>query len=297
MPTDPRTRRGLTILSDDVLLVADAVGDPNDVPVVLLHGGGQTRHSWGTTALRLAKGGWLGITVDLRGHGDSGWSRDGRYHLDDFANDVVNIVEHLGRAPVLVGASLGGVASLAALARRPELALGLVLVDVSPFVRPEGTRRICDFMTARPDGFTSLGEAADAVSQFLPHRAPQDDFEGLRRNLREEDGRLYWHWDPNLLRSPSDPDRRGNTLIDPVHLGGAAASLRLPTLLIRGRESDVLGHDDSRRFLEMVAHAEFRELAGARHMVAGDDNENFGAVLEDFLTRRLRPRLDLLADA
>ncbi|MFJ8025478.1 alpha/beta fold hydrolase [Streptomyces sp. NPDC096311] len=60
--------------------------------------------------------------MDLRGHGESGWSPDGKYRLERFAADVVQIVEHLGTAPVLVGASLGCNASLAALGHRPELA-------------------------------------------------------------------------------------------------------------------------------------------------------------------------------
>lgn len=117
----------LSIPSADVTLAADTFGDDRDPPVVLLHGGGQTRHSWAATAADLGDRGWHAITVDLRGHGDSGWSTDGVYALDRFAGDVVHIAEFLGRPPVFVGASLGGNASLAALGARPDLALGSTL--------------------------------------------------------------------------------------------------------------------------------------------------------------------------
>jgi pimeloyl-ACP methyl ester carboxylesterase len=127
----------IEIPADDVTLAADAFGDSRHPPVVLLHGGGQTRYSWRATARELADGGWYALALDLRGHGQSSWSPDGRYDLDRFADDVVAIVEYLGRPPVLVGASLGGNASLAALGHHPELALALVLVDVSPFLQPE----------------------------------------------------------------------------------------------------------------------------------------------------------------
>ena len=277
-------------------LVADAYGDADAPPVVLLHGGGQTRHSWGRTAERLAGKGWHAISVDLRGHGGSGWPPNGDYGLDRFAADVEAIARHVGRPPVLVGASLGGAAALAALGHHPELAIALVLVDVSPFVRTEGTDRIRGFMTANPDGFASVEEAADAVAAYLPHRPRPRDPQGLRRNLREVDGQLFWHWDPEFLKSAFDQPVHRNPLIDPARLGAASMSLRIPTLLMRGEYSDVLGPDEVCGFLDLVPHAEFVAIAGARHMIAGDDNAVFGLLLEDFLERRVRSRLQLLAD-
>ncbi|WP_330186365.1 alpha/beta hydrolase [Dactylosporangium sp. AC04546] len=287
--------RSVRIPSDDVTLAADAYGELNDTPVVLLHGGGQTRHSWRATARELAAAGWYTLSVDLRGHGESGWSPDGRYGLDRFASDVVRIVDFLGRPPVLVGASLGGSSSLAALGRHPNLALALVLVDVSPFLQPKGAGRIKEFMTAKPEGFASPEEAADAIAAYLPHRPRPRNVDGLRKNLREEGGRFYWHWDPRFLHTPTNQATQRNSLVDPARLGAAAMALRIPTLLVRGGESDVLSAEDCGQFLELVPHAEFSDVAGAHHMVAGDDNAIFDTVLGDFLDRRVRPRLRMLA--
>ncbi|MGZ8746805.1 MAG: alpha/beta fold hydrolase [Mycobacterium sp.] len=276
-------------------MAADAFGDPADPPVVLLHGGGQTRHSWKSTAADLGGQGWYALTVDLRGHGDSGWSPDGRYGLDRFASDVIRVADFLGRPPVFVGASLGGNASLAAIGFRPDLSLGLVLVDVSPFLQPSGTSRIRDFMVSHAEeGFGSLEEVADAVAAYVPHRPRPRNLDGLRKNLRLRDGRWYWHWDPAFMGSPEDQAVQRDQLIDPARLGAAASGLRLPTLLVRGGESDVLSVDDAVRFLELVPHAEFASVAGAHHMVAGDDNAVFEEVLGDFLERRVRSRLRLL---
>ena len=152
-------------------------------------------------------------------------------------------------------------------------------------------------MTGRPEGFASLEEAADAVAAYLPHRPRPRNVEGLRKNLREVDGRFYWHWDPALLKAPADQAVQRNSLTDPATLGAAAMSLRVPTLLVRGGESDVLSVEDSRRFLELVPHAEFATVAGAHHMVAGDDNAIFDRVLGEFLERRVRSRLRLFATA
>src|SRR4029453_15534973 len=137
----------------------------------------------------------------------------------------------LGRPPGLVGASLGGNASLAAIGHHPELALGLVLVDVSPFLQPDGAHRIRAFMTSRPDGFASLDEVADAIAEYLPHRPRPRSLDGLRKNLRQVDGRYFWHWDPAFLTTPTDQVVQRDSLIDPARLGAAAMALRIPTLL------------------------------------------------------------------
>lgn len=289
--TSEQQATAIEIPGDGLVLAADAYGDPANPPVVLLHGGGQTRHSWRDTGRDLAASGWYAVAVDQRGHGESGWSADGRYSLSRFAGDVVTIVEFLGTHPVLVGASLGGAASLAALGEHPTLALGLVLVDVAPFIRIEGAGRIRRFMTATPEGFASVAEAADAVAAYLPHRPRPRNLAGLRRNLREANGRLFWHWDPELLANSMERPVQRNALMDPARLAAAAAALRVPTLLVRGGESEVLGIEDVRHFLDLVPHAEFASVAGAHHMVAGDDNAVFGALLGDFLDRRVRSRL------
>src|SRR5262249_53117176 len=125
-------------------LAADVAGDPDAPPVMLFHGGGQTRHSWGTTMGVLADKGWRAYSVDLRGHGDSDWAEDGDYTLDAFAGDIVAAATALPRPPALVGASLGGLTSLAAIAEHPQQRVGsaLVLVDVAPRIEAEGRDRI-----------------------------------------------------------------------------------------------------------------------------------------------------------
>src|SRR5690625_1328966 len=92
----------------DVRIVADRLGDPDARAVVFLHGGGQTRRSWGRAAVAVAERGWQAITVDLRGHGESDWSAAGDYRVVSFAGDIQEVLRQLPPQPVLVGASLGG---------------------------------------------------------------------------------------------------------------------------------------------------------------------------------------------
>ena len=138
----------------DIRLVGDAYGDPADRPVVLLHGGGQTRHAWGGTAAALATHGWYAIALDMRGHGDSDWADDGDYTTDTLAADLRCVIAALGRRAAVVGASLGGITALLAEGEaETSISRALVLVDIAPRVEADGVHRIVSFMTGRPEGF------------------------------------------------------------------------------------------------------------------------------------------------
>ena len=78
-------------------LVADVFGDTGQ-PVLLLHGGGQTRHAWGRTAEHLARAGATAYALDQRGHGDSEWVADGHYAFADFAADAAAVARTLAAA-------------------------------------------------------------------------------------------------------------------------------------------------------------------------------------------------------
>jgi non-heme chloroperoxidase len=277
---------------DGLQLAADIEGDPSAPPVVLFHGGGQTRHAWGTTLSVLGQT-WRAYSVDLRGHGDSAWAPDGDYSLDGFANDVRAIARSFDEPPALVGASLGGIASLAAIAETtgPPLAIALVLVDVAPRIEAAGVSRIGDFMTGNLDGFESLEEVADAISAYNPHRPRPSNLNGLKKNLRQRaDGRWVWHWDPRFVSGRfGSPDETRSTLVDGDRLQRAARQLTIPTLLVRGRMSDLLSEEGARELLELVPHAQLADVAGAGHMVAGDRNDAFNDAVVEFLAS-VRPR-------
>jgi non-heme chloroperoxidase len=267
--------------SRGVTLAADAWGDPSAPPVLLLHGGGQTRHAWGGTAEALAREGWYAVSVDLRGHGESDWAPEGDYSVEGFVADVHACAATFATRPVLVGASLGGIAALLAEGEADApLSSALVLVDIAVRIEPAGAQRIIAFMQARPEGFASLQEAADAVASYLPHRRRPSDLSGLERNLRRgDDGRLRWHWDPAFLR-PGQGPRPGQ---DPARLERAARRLRVPTLLVRGRLSDLLSEEGARHFLEIAPSTRFVDVSGAGHMVAGDRNDLFCDAVVEFL--------------
>ncbi|UFH52611.1 alpha/beta fold hydrolase [Spirosoma sp. KNUC1025] len=271
----------------------DAWGNPANPPVLLLHGGGQTRHSWGDTAQVLADAGWYAIALDARGHGDSDWSLESHYSLDYLASDLRSVASQLSQKPALVGASMGGMTALIAEGERPpdteSICTAIVLVDIAPRTEQKGIERIFAFMSGNLNGFASLDEAAEAVAAYLPHRPRPSDHSRLEKNLRLREGptgalRYYWHWDPKMLalwRQNTGPLQQTR---NEERLYQAAHALSVPTLIVRGGMSDVVSDKIVAEFLDAVPHVRSVNVAEAGHMVAGDSNHAFTRAVIEFLT-------------
>lgn len=260
-------------------LAGDSWGDPDGPLVILQHGGGQTRHAWKGVGRLLAADGYHAVAFDARGHGDSDWAPDGAYGQDVMVKDLLLVAEALGKQhPVLVGASMGAGTSLIAVGENRIDATAIVLVDMAPRIDPQGAERIHAFMDQRPEGFASLEEVADAIASYQPHRKRQRNLHGLAKNVRlRADGRYHWHWDPKFRSGALRLELRQ------ARLEACARRLSLPTLLVRGALSDVLSEAGAREFLELCPRAEYVNVAGAGHMVAGDRNDVFADAVIDFL--------------
>ncbi|MGA8546054.1 MAG: alpha/beta hydrolase [Mycobacterium sp.] len=268
-------------------IVADRLGDPEKPAVVFLHGGGQTRRSWGKAAAAVAERGWQAVTVDLRGHGESDWSEGGDYRLTSFALDIQEVLRQVPAQPVLVGASLGGFTTMLLAGEiSPGIARAVVLVDIVPNMDESGANRIHNFMADRmKSGFESLDEVADMIAEYNPHRPRPTDLDGLRTNLRRRGDRWYWHWDPKFISTASLPPIE---LADLDRMNAAVQTILargVPMLLVRGQMSDLVSQDRADEFLARFPQVEFVDVRGAGHMVAGDRNDVFADAVLDFLTR------------
>ena len=144
MTTSTRTLRG-----EGIQLSCDIYGAETQPAVLLLHGGGQTRHAWRRAARAAA--------APVRDR--------------SFAADVAALWRRLPGSPVIVGASLGGLAALIAVGESEvPLARALVLVNIAPRIETAGAQRILEFMNSSTAGFKDLDSAAQAVADYLPQR-------------------------------------------------------------------------------------------------------------------------------
>jgi len=277
-------------VSSGLNIEATALGHPEDPLVILLHGGGQTRHAWGATVEKLSRTGFYAVAIDLRGHGDSDWSKEGDYAIESYRNDLASIIKEIGKPAYLIGASLGGMIALST-AGDPDykhFCKALVMVDIGVYPNEDGSNEILNFMSSGFKGFDSLEDASNAITSYLPHREKPKDISGLKKNLRlKDDGRYYWHWDPKFIES-----RTGN--IDRSEhrqrQRNYAQSVKVPTLLIRGALSNVVTQEEVDDFLNIITHAEFVEIDKAAHMIAGDRNDIFANAAIEFLKQTLNKK-------
>ena len=150
-----------------------------------------------------------------------------------------------------------------------------------------GVRRIIGFMLAHPDGFASLDEAASAIASYRDQVPRRGAGEGLRKVLRQgDDLRWRWHWDPRFILSR---DAEGG--FDQVHteqrlerLSGAARQVRVPSLLLRGAQSDLVSEEGAHELLAAMPDVRYVNVSGAGHMVAGDRNDVFTDEVRRFVS-------------
>lgn len=268
------------------LTLACSVFGPELAPVVIFaHGGGQTRYAWKGAAKSLGEQGYRSVALDLRGHGDSEWAADGDYSLEAFGHDLVAAAAEFevdGRAPHIVGASLGGLGAIVGAGiLQPGAFASVTLVDITPNMEASGVAKIVGFMGEHSaDGFSTLADAADVIAQYMPHRPRPKDLEGLRKNLRKgQDGRWRWHWDPAFIQGVMK-----RSAIERVNdLEQSVRDIKVPIHLVRGRMSELVSDASVEAFKALAPGAHFTDVADARHMVAGDNNDVFTTAVSNFL--------------
>jgi esterase len=249
-------------------------GTPGLPPVLLLHGGAQTAHSWDEVAPDLARDHHV-LALDQRGHGDSDWAPGGAYHIEDFVGDIVAFLDdRRWPAATLIALSMGGLNSIAFAATHPERVRGLVVVDVAPSIQRSGGEAIRAQLVQRD--FGTFEEAVAHAHAFNPRRTLDNLRDRLHHSLRQvPDGRWTYKHDPGL----------GLVVPDFARLWEDVRRLRCPTLLVRGAESPILAAETAARFTRELPGSTTVEVAGAGHSVMGDNPSGFLAAVRPFLDR------------
>ena len=254
-------------------------GEPGMTPLLLLHGGNQSAHSWDLVSLHLADRFHI-IALDQRGHGDSEWARDADYGPDQMASDALDLLEEerLER-PIVMGHSMGGMVTMRLTARRPDLPCAVGLVDVGPEVSQRGAEQIRNFVVRNVE-FDHLDEFIERVAAYDPFRSREHMERTARYNLVQRSDGKYVSKSDRILHDPSfrrpSADRRD--VADGFHAFAG------PTLLVRGERSNILEADAAQRFVSDLPNARLVEVANCGHNVHSQNTPGFLSAVSGFLS-------------
>ena len=255
-----------------------AAGQP---PLLLLHGGMQTAHSWDLTAVALKRR-FHAVAMDLRGHGDSDWSDEGDYAHATHASDVAALIDHLGwNKLVLAGLSLGGLAAMTFASERSDKLAALVIVDVGPELNPGGVGRIIGF-TGGPGELDSVDAFIERSIEYNPRRKREQLRYSLAHNLKQlPNGRYAWKYDRRIGQRRDSAGERAPVQFD--DMWERLRAITCPTLVVRGAQSDVFAEETGRRMAETIPDCRFVTVPDAGHTVPMDNAPGFLKVLQTFL--------------
>ncbi|MFJ3224943.1 alpha/beta fold hydrolase [Streptomyces sp. NPDC086783] len=260
-------------LAGGPLLPYAEAGGPNGVPVVLVHGIGD---SWWTfePLLRQLPAALHAFAPTQRGHGDAERPEDG-YRPEDFARDLVGFLDAvgIGRA-VLVGASSGGVAARIVAGSHPDRVAGLVLMGVPATLddKPAAAalwETVRDLRDPVPRGF-----AEDLLDGLVDGPVGR----GLRATMTEES-----------LKPPARVWRETLRGLMETDLAATLRGILVPTLLIWGERDAVLPRADQQLILDTIPGSTLTVHEDAGHLLYWERPERVARDLAAFAARVLPP--------
>ena len=272
-------------------------GNPGAPPLLLVHGGRDHCRNWDWVARRLRKD-WHVIAPDLRGHGDSEWSKSANYSMAGYVYDLAQLIHQLKLAPVtIVGHSLGGAITVRYAGIYPEHVKRLVAIEGlgrSPKSQAEvAGKPMAAKMRAwiesqraaagrQPRRYASVEDAFARMQEQNKHLSAEQARHLTEHGVAQnEDGTFTWKFD-NFVRVwlPYDMPQSD--------IEALWQAITCPSLLVYGKESwasDPRGDGRIRHFRD----ATVASVAGAGHWVHHDQLQTFMALVEPFLAGRPVP--------
>jgi pimeloyl-ACP methyl ester carboxylesterase len=270
------------VSAPDGVAIAVSEDEGRGAPALFVHGFAHDRSVWAGVAARLSSlvHPWR---MDLRGHGESGWSIAGRYAVEDHAADVAAVLSALGPEPAtIVAHSLGGHAATLATAARPDRVRALVLVDTGPSLSLAGMLQVASGTAGMLRSHASVAAYRARLDVTYPLADPAAlDRLAVSGLVRRRDGRFEPRLDPALLFGVPDPDAIART---ESRLWQALSSVGCPTLVVRGAASAMLPAAVAERMVERtLADGRLHTVPRAGHSVMLDAEPELAGRIEAFV--------------
>jgi pimeloyl-ACP methyl ester carboxylesterase len=248
-------------------------GSPGKPPFVMLHGIGRVAHSFDHIAPHFTSR-YHVIAMDMRGHGDSAWSPEGDYLVQDYVKDLEGLAEQLNlRNMTLLGNSTGGRVVQVYAGLHPERMARLVVEDVGP----ERTNEIASAFARRVQQEDKGWASEDELTASLMKNSKiaeelQRNYAHFGSKLRE-DGRIVWKRDPNLVKG-----------FIPTELWQYVSQIKCPTIYILGGASNIVPPETQKRLQETLPSVEIVTMPGLGHYPHIEAPEDYLKIVTRFLS-------------
>lgn len=266
--------------SGEVSIFYRRLGRRRATPVLLVHGLSYFSYDWLEVAHALSADREV-VAMDMRGFGDSDWSKQKDYSVPAMAGDVVNLLDHLGwKRAVVSGHSMGGRSTAFAAAKHPERVAGLVLVDYTPENAPAGSQRVAQIVAGMPDLFSSI---EDAMRYFGadPH-SPAGKRDRFEAYLKAVESGYVIKRDTHFRDQFKRVLETGSRPALGVDMWAVLGEVRCPILSMRGTRSDMYAPETVQKM--KAANPQLRTVEiDAGHNIAGENPRDFLAAMREFL--------------
>jgi len=250
-------------------------GTAGKQPLILLHGIARTARNFDHLAPRFTDK-YHVISVDLRGHGDSEWSKEGAYFVEDYVSDLEALIEKLGlRNLLLWGNSTGGRVAQMIAGRHPELVSAVVVEDVGP-ERPQTiSNRRATRMSQEESGWASVDELlAKIKTDYTRTAEPVLRAFAEHGSKRRADGRIVWKRDPAILKG-----------FVATKLWETIREIKAPIVYILGGASDIVPPETQEELKKALPQARIVTMPGLGHYPSDEKPDEFVAIVEEFFAQ------------
>jgi pimeloyl-ACP methyl ester carboxylesterase len=248
-------------------------GTSGKQPLILLHGIARVARTFDHVAPHFSSH-YHVIAVDMRGHGDSAWSREGAYLVEDYVRDIEALVDELGLHDIVFwGNSTGGRVAQIFAGAHPERVSAVIVEDVGPERPTEIYSRRASRMSQEESGWSS----ADALFTQTKTQYPRTSDAVLRRFVEHgsrprEDGRIVWKRDPAILKG-----------FVPTELWNTVRKIKAPIIYILGGASTIVPPETQAQLKQRLPQAEIATMPGLGHYPSDEGPEAFLAIVDRFL--------------
>jgi len=254
-------------------------GNAGKPGLVMIHGLRGHAHSWDDVSAAVCQD-YHVLALDQRGRGETDWAKDGDYSTDAYVADVDAFCQALGLGKfILMGHSMGGRNSMTFAGKYPQRLDKLIIVDVGPEADPRGGQRITQEIIDVPEEFDSF----EAVVEYMLKQNRFASETVIRRRLQYAtkelpNGKIGWRYDLAIREA-----RRNGVSTPQADLWPVLTQIPCPTLVVRGKETDLLPLEVAQRMVRELPQGQMVEIPRAGHMVFEDNPEDFITAVRNFL--------------